>query len=599
LAGQPAKVAGFESVRRWIAPHALQLAGGLACVVVVVAIDAALPLIFGDFLIDDILIAGQNPALLTWLAVGGILLFTVKGLFRYGQVYLLSHVGQRIVYELRARMYNRILDMPLREHAKRESASLVSRMTSDVGVIQNAVSVGIADLAHHFLSLLAAVAMLFVINWRLAAVSLVTLPVVSLAIKGYGGRIHLFTTRLQERIAGLTATMQESLEGIRVVKVFLMEKERRKRFAADNEKSFNASMKSAQALATINPVVELVFVMGMMVVVWFGGREVLSGQMTTGGLVAFLAYLGMASRPIGYLAQAVNLIGQSSAAARRIAEVLELPVEANEASGVKFPARIQGRVTFENVTFAYQPGREVLRGVSFTAEPGETVAIVGRSGAGKTTLVNLVARFYKPTSGTVRIDGYDLAEVDVASLRRHIGFVPQETLLFGMTIAENIAAGRDWIDRDAVVRAARLANADEFIRRLPNGYDTVVGERGANLSGGQRQRIAIARAVAGDPRILILDEATSALDAESEANVRDAIIRVRENRTTFVIAHRLSTVQGASKIVVLDDGVVAEIGSHDELLRSGVVYPVLYRKQFGEEFEETAPAARERRAYGE
>jgi len=581
LSTQVSTGSGGNTIWQWLKPYTFPLISGLVCIAVVVAVDASLPLLFGDFLVDEVLITRGNSTLLTWFAVGGIILYIVKGLFRYGQVYLMSFVGYRIVCELRARMYQRMLEMPMRQHAGEKSGTLVSRMTSDVGVIQNTISAGVAEFLQQFLMLVATIVMLFVINWRLAALTMITLPLVSLAIKGYGGKIRKYTTRLQERIADLTVTLQESLEGIRIVKAFLMEKERRKRFAMDNDMSFGASMKSAQAMATVTPVVELILVVGMMVVIWFGGREVINGQMTAGGLVAFMAYLGMSTRPVSQLAQGVSLLHQASAAAKRIAEVLEMPVESNGRATTKIPERIVGRVVFDDVSFEYQSGRAVLSKVSFTAEPGETVAIVGRSGAGKTTLVNLVPRFYKPTSGSITIDGYDLAEVEVASLRRHIGLVPQETLLFGMTVAENIAAGRDWIDRDAIVRAAMLANADEFIRQLPNGYDTVVGERGATLSGGQRQRIAIARAVAGDPRILILDEATSALDPESEAKVRDAIIRVRENRTTFVIAHRLSTVQGASKIVVLDEGSIAEVGTHEELLRTGSVYPGLYRKQFG------------------
>ena len=588
-----AKDPGGRAVWRWLRPHAVKLSLGLLCVAIVVAAEISLPLLFGDYLVDGVLIARANVSRLTWFAALGILLFALKGLFRYGQVYLMSSVGHRIVCDLRARMYQRMLDMPIRHHATEKSGALVSRMTSDVGVIQSVISAGVADLVQQVMMLAATVAMLFVVNWRLALVSLATLVLVSLAIRGYGGTIQKYTARLQERIAALTATLQESLEGIRIVKAFLMEKERRERFAADNNLSYSASMKSAQAAATVTPVVELILVTGMMAVIWFGGREVISGQMTPGGLVAFLAYLAMGSRPMGQLTQGVNLLHQAAAAARRIAEVLDMPVESSGKAAIKIPDKIDGHVAFENVSFEYLPGRKVLSGVSFTAEPGETIAIVGRSGAGKTTLVNLLPRFYLPTSGKVKIDGYDLAEVDVASLRRHIGLVPQETLLFGMTIAENIAAGREWIDREAIIKAAKLANADEFIRQLPNGYDTVVGERGATLSGGQRQRIAIARAVAGDPRILILDEATSALDSESEAKVRDAIIRVRENRTTFVIAHRLSTVLGASKIIVLENGRLAEVGTHEELVRTGKVYPGLYRKQFGGAAPRALPAVQE------
>src|SRR5690606_38714265 len=364
--------------------------------------------------------------------------------------------------------------------------------------------------------------MLFVLNWRLALVSMAVVPLTAAAIRGYGGKIRHYTGRLQERIAGMSATLQGRPGGIRIVKAYRMEQEREERLQHDNELSFGASMKSVQAMATVTPVVELVLVTGMMVVVWAGGRAVLGGEMTPGELVAFLAYLAMVTRPMSFLTRSFSLMQQAVSAAGRLQELLQAPVE-REGDGGERLERVEGRVTFERVTFSYVPGKPVLRGVSLDIAPGETIALVGASGAGKSTLVNLLPRFYSPDSGRILIDGVDIARLDLGFLRRLIGLVPQDTLLFGMSIADNIAAGRDWITRDRIREAAELANAHEFISRLPNGYDTIIGERGATLSGGQRQRIAIARAVAGDPRILILDEATSALDPESEELVADAL----------------------------------------------------------------------------
>lgn len=618
---KPAQSKARETLVQWIRPHSKAFVLGILCATVVIGIDVALPLLFGEYLVDDILIAQDNVDFLGVIALAGIGLVLMRGLFMYGGEYLLAYVGQRVVYGLRARLYRHLLDMPLGQHAKEKSGSLVSRMTSDIGVIQNAVTAGIGDLVKYSLKAFGIVVMLFVVEWRLALLSMLTLPVAALAIRAYGSQIRGFTSRLQERIAGLTSTLQESLEGIRVVKAFRMEGERRARFDQDNRDSFRASMKSVQAMATVTPVVELIVVCGMMLVIWYGGRLVIAGEMTPGGLVAFLAYLGMFTQPISHLTRSFNLVQQAASAGDRVRSIMQTPVEesgrhetvvTDRISAAKYDQveasrsernqlketgsygkrpDVKGRVEFRNVSFSYVSGRPVLKKVSFVAEPGETIAFVGPSGAGKSTLVNLLPRFYHPDSGTITLDDTDISQLELGFLRRCIGLVPQETLLFGMTVAENIAAGRDWIDRGEVEAAAKLANAHEFIMELPQGYDTVVGERGASLSGGQRQRVAIARAVAGDPRILILDEATSALDPESERLVRLALQRARRDRTTLVIAHRLSTVQEADKIVVLEEGEAVEIGPHEYLLANGRVYPRLFQTQFVvDETEETDTA---------
>lgn len=567
---------------QWVKPHLFSLAVGLLCVVAVVAIELSIPFIFGRYLVDDILFAQSDEGLLRQLVIGGAALFLLKGLVTYGQVYLMSAVGQRVVFTLRSRLYRHLLDLPLGRHQQEKSGKMVARMTSDVGMIQNAITAGLPEVVQHSLMLLGTVGMIFLLNWKLTLISLIMLPIAVAAVKGYGDRIRHSTTRLQEGIADLTATMQESLEGIRVVKAFRMEKERADRFEEGNRSSLRASLKAVQAMATVAPVMELILVVGMMIVVWYGGRSVLDGRMTPGSLFSFLAYLGMASRPVGMLTKSISLLQQAKAASARIAQVLETPVEDQEPVGARSLTRVAGRVTFDRVSFAYDSGPAVLQDITLEALPGETIALVGRSGAGKSTLVNLIPRFYRPSSGRIMIDGVDIATLDLSFLRQCIGLVPQETLLFGMTVAENIRAGRSWIDRRAIEEAAVLANAHDFIMALPEGYETVIGERGATLSGGQRQRIAIARAVAGNPKILILDEATSALDSESENQVRDALLQVQRDRTTFVIAHRLSTVMGAEKIVVLSRGRIVEVGRHDELLQKGDVYPRLYRTQFAE-----------------
>lgn len=564
---------------RWIlSSTASPLLLGTLCILVVVSVDVALPRVFGEYLIDQVLIE-RNFAVLSWIAGGGVVLFLLKGLFTYGQVYLLTYVGQRLVYTLRRALYSRMLQMSVRQHASFPKGSLIARMTSDLGVVQSAVTAGFGDFVQHGISLLAIVVMLFVLNWELALVSLVLLPAVAWAIREFGSRVRTYTARLQERIAGLTSTLQQSIDGIRVVKAFRMEKALEQEFDEDNAMSFVASMKSTQAMATVTPVVEMLLVATMLLVVWWGARYVLAGKMSAGGLISFLAYLAMVTRPIGFLTKSLNLLQQAVSALDRILEVLRLPEERTSGRARVAIGRPEGRITFERVTFAYRPGEEALKDVSFDIRPGETIGIVGPSGAGKSTVVNLLLQFYEPDSGLIRIDGRDIREIDAASLRRWIGLVPQETLLFHMSVADNIAAGRTWLDRAAIEEAARLANAHEFITALPQGYDTIIGPGGTELSGGQRQRIAIARAIAGDPSILVLDEATSALDTESERQVRQALQRVRKNRTTIIVAHRLATLRHADRVLVMEGGRIVQSGTHEELAGAAG----MYRRLFGSE----------------
>ncbi len=569
----------------YIAPYLWATLAGVVLIAISVGIQQLLPLAFGKVLLDRVLIGGQDLHMLNIFAIGVLVLFAIKGLFRYAHVYLLAYAGQRMVYDLRNAVFQHLQKLSLRFFERSRTGETIARVTNDITLVQSGVSSGLGDFIHDSLMVLGIVAFMFYLHWRLTLVTLITLPLVAVAVNIYGGRIRRFTAQLQERVADISAQLQETLTGIRIVKAFTMEEDERRRFTGKNEQTFQAGMKSAQTMAALIPVVELLMVGGIVLVIWYGAQEVVAGHLTTGELTAFITYLGMITAPINGFTRAVAQLEQSVAASERVFHLLDEEVEVKEAHRPQELRSVRGEVTFSSVWFEYHTGEPVLRGIDLTVRPGEVVALVGPSGAGKSTLVNLLPRFYDPTAGKVSIDGHDLRTVSLRSLRSTIGLVPQETILFGVSVAENIRYGRPAADMDDVEEAARLANAHEFICHLPDGYDTLIGERGTALSGGQKQRVAIARALLRNPKVLILDEATSNLDTESEQLVQEALERLMRNRTTFVIAHRLSTVMHADRILVIDQGCIVEQGRHTELLEQNGLYRRLYEAQFrGESF---------------
>jgi len=418
-------------------------------------------------------------------------------------------------------------------------------------------------------------------NWRLTLLSIVVIPLSVYPMVRFGARLRRLATTGQERTADMSTALQETLTGIRIVKGFTREVAEDRRFARVNEAYFRAWMKSTQVSAFTSPVLETVGVLGVAGIIWYGGWQVMHGTMTSGTFFSFLTAVFLMYNPVKRLASANNSIQQALSAAERVFAVLDVPTEAAQDTGVRNLDGVRSAIELRDVSFQYE-GVETwaLQGISLTVKAGEVLALVGSSGAGKTTLVNLIPRFYDPTKGAILIDGVDLREIRLAALRRRIGIVSQETLLFDDTVRNNIAYGRDDVTDDAIIEAARAAFAHDFIVRMPNGYDTLIGENGVKLSGGERQRLAIARALLRNPPILILDEATSSLDTESERMVQMALANLMKGRTTFVIAHRLSTVQRASRIVVLADGRIVEIGRHEDLLAGGGTYQRLYQMQF-------------------
>lgn len=540
--------------------------------------------------LDEVFI-NKNVTWMVFLPVALMLVSVLKGVCSYGQTYLMTYVGTRVVTDIRQQLFGHLMRLPVGFHLKNPSSRMMSRVINDVNWIQNAVSGVLKDLFQQTLTFVVLLGVVFYQNWRLTLFSIVVIPLSVYPMIRFGNRLRRLATTGQERTADMSTALQETLTGIRIVKGFTREAAEDARFARINESYFRTWMKSTQVSAVTSPVLETVGVLGVAGIIWYGGAQVIRGTMTPGTFFSFLTAVFLMYTPIKRLASANNTIQQALAAAERVFGVLDVKTEAATDTGTRELDGVRSTVELRNVSFRYE-GIETpaLQDISLRVKTGEVLAIVGSSGAGKTTLVNLVPRFYDPTEGVILIDGVDLREIRLAALRRRTGIVSQETLLFDDTVRNNIAYGKDEVTDEAVLEAARAAYAHEFIMRLPNGYDTLIGENGVKLSGGERQRLAIARALLRNPPILILDEATSSLDTESERMVQMALANLMKGRTTFVIAHRLSTVQRADRIAVLAGGRLVDIGRHEELLARAGVYQRLYQMQFQDNSGEDAPA---------
>lgn len=525
---------------------------------------------------------------LIYLALAYVGLFAVAGGFGFLNQYWLAQVGQRIILKLRTDLHDHLQRLSLRYYEGERTGEVLSRVMGDVQAVESSLLGPIVGLVQDFSTVGGVLTVGGGMDWRLTAMVVGIAPPLALFMHWLGRRIRESFRIVREKAADLTAVLHDGIAGIRVVRGFAREPEQAQRFGEVAEESYEWNIRVARLLAGARPVMRLLTASGGAVVLLYGGWQVAYGRMTPGELTAFFLLLRMAYRPIFGLGRTYSIIQQAMAAAERVFDLLDTEPEIVDAPDARDVRQISGHVEFKNVSFAYNEQASVLRDVSLTAESGQMIAIVGPSGAGKSTLVNLIPRFYEVSDGSITVDGYDIRELKQRSLRRHIGMVMQETFLFNTTVRENIAYGKPEASEDEIVAAAQAANAHDFIEAFPDGYETQIGERGVKLSGGERQRIAIARAILSDPRILILDEATSSVDSETEILIQQAIDRLVAERTTFCIAHRLSTVQNADRILVLDEGRVVEEGSHEELMARGGLYQRLYETQFRLALPETA-----------
>jgi len=583
------------TIRDLLQPHARLILIGLAAVIgegianllepwpLKVVLDNVLKSRSGNGWLNGLIVAhfGSDKLKILELAALAVLAIALIGGFcSYIEKYVTTSVGQWVTHDLRRALYSHIQLLSLAYHDHKQTGDLISRVTSDIDAIQSFINSGLLGVLINFLTLFGMLGVMLYLNWQFTLIALSVAPVLFIVVYTYTRRIKKASREVRKKEGEIVSVIQEVLSSIRVVKAFAREDYEQKRLEEESLEGVEIALRARSLKAKLAPLVEIIVAVGTTLVLWFGGRLALSGALSAGTLVLFIFYLGKMYKPMQELSKMTDAYSKAAVGYERIHEVLDVDGEVKDLPGARRAPVFRGEIEFDNVSFGYDRATPILKNVSFNIQPGQVAALVGPTGAGKTTIISLIPRFYDPTSGVVKIDGMDVRRFKQKSLRHQISFVLQETLLFHGTVWYNIAYGRPEASRSEILKAAELANAREFIEAMPEKYDTILGERGVTLSGGQRQRIAIARAVIRNTPILIMDEPSSGLDAASEKLVFEALDRLMQGKTSIVIAHRLSTVRNANVIFAVRDGAVVESGTHSELLASGGLYADLYNIQF-------------------
>jgi subfamily B ATP-binding cassette protein MsbA len=568
----------FLRLVKYLKPYWRWVVMSVVCLLLLTILNL-LPPLFQKQIIDDVVgkrLLDRLPVLT--LALIGV--YASTHFLRSVDLYLRHVLGERFILDLRVLLYDYLQRLSISFFENRQTGEIMSRLTNDVNALEDFVTHSVGFLIVDLLRLVGTAIILFALDWQLALSTFLPVPILAVALRLFNTRVRPIYRRVRDRLGDINAELQDNLSGIRVIQAFGQERHELDRFTQRSSQYYEERVKGIRYWSTFFPAMGFVASLGMVIVLGFGTYRVFNGALTLGGLVAFISYVASFYEPINRLVEVDNTVQQAIAAGERVFEMLDTVPEIEDApDAFELPA-IHGAVTFEGVSFRYGTGEEVLRDVSFEMQPGQVVALVGPSGAGKTSIANLIPRFYDPVRGRVTVDGYDVSRVKLASLRQQVSVVLQDTFLFNGTVRANIIYGRPDAGENEMIAAAQAAYAHEFIANLPEGYDTEIGERGVKLSGGQKQRLALARAILTDPRILILDEATSSVDAEAEYLIQQALEKALEGRTALVIAHRLSTIRHADKIIALEDGHIVEVGDHRQLLARGGLYSQMYRRQY-------------------
>ena len=568
-----------------LVPYKKALYVGAFCLIIASLTNLAVPLYIKKLV--DVVMVEKNMALMNNLTLSIAGLFLLQLIFSTAHNYLFDLTEKRAITDFRIKLFKHLHTLSLSFFVKRRTGEIVSRMTNDITTIENIVTDLPATLLQQSIRLFGGIIIITYMNWKLTCLILVLAPVLVLFARTFGRKLKKLSTEIQDKLAVSTTVLEENISCIQVVKSFVRSKLENERFGNAVEDSFQSAKKRVIISSFFGPSIGFIAFSTSLILLWYGGREVILGEISPGELIAFILYATIIAGPMGSFARLYARMQEGVGASKRVFEILAMEGEVRDLPDAKPLPRIEGKVELDDVHFHYRDDQKVIQGISFTVEPGQTIALVGPSGAGKSTLVQLLHRFYDPIKGEIRIDGIPLKSAQQSSYWQQIGIVPQETILFGGTIVENIEYAKPGVTKEEVIEAAKAANAHNFITETPEGYETVVGEKGIRLSAGQRQRIAIARAILKNPRILILDEATSALDNESELLIQEALERLMQGRTSFIIAHRLSTIHNAERIIVMDKGKIIENGNHSQLMKEEGLYHKLYTLKSLQMVEET------------